>query len=235
MYEEYLQVVRSVRDVRRTPFRQQPAYRSVVETVSDEQAIAYQAAVAELGISQLAALRCAEALDAIGGGAGSPTAWRYIHQAGQCWQYIRQHYQPEEAVDIVEIGGGFGGLCFAMAQFGDQRALGSYTLIDLPEVLELQRACLSVLKPHYAQLNLVTAASDFKDVPADHFLIAYYSLAEFPPAQRLRYLELLLPRSRHGLVLWNNWRNEPLDVGRPLLANLPEQPCTAPQNRVLYF
>ncbi len=119
----------------------------------------------------------------------SPSTMRY---AGTLADII-DFFGKLKGLDVVEIGGGYGGQCAAASIFGGYR---SWTLIDLPEVLEMAKAYLGVLgikaiyktKPPGGQWDLA---------------ISNYAISECEAATHEAYRRNVLLKSARGYVTYN--------------------------------
>jgi hypothetical protein len=125
-------------------------------------------------------------------------------------QYVYQsilainHFKTlASSVDVVEIGGGYGGLSLAMKFFGPRLGLEikTYTIIDLPSPLKLQKKYLEKLG--VSDVTFSDASGYGQDVKGD-FLIANYSWTEIDPEHRKEYQRILFPKLKHGFILWNH-------------------------------
>lgn len=107
-------------------------------------------------------------------------------------------------IDIVEIGGGYGGLCFFLSNiakvYGIQ--IKSYSLFDLQEPLYLQEQYLSLLK--VKNTNLLSLKGEHLSLSPDSFLISTYAFSEIEQKIRDEYVERVLPFCTHGFIAWNN-------------------------------
>jgi hypothetical protein len=110
---------------------------------------------------------------------------------------MRRLFGSLDGLHVVEIGGGYGGQCAILSQMF---ALASYTIIDLPEVLQLQRTYLQAL-----DIRSVTLLTK-DDVAAEgrwDLAISNYAYSELSEELRAFYLDRVLARSTRGYMLWN--------------------------------
>jgi putative sugar O-methyltransferase len=98
--------------------------------------------------------------------------------------------------DVVEVGGGYGGLCRMVHAFHKPK---SYTIIDLPEVLGLTRRYLE----HYGIDARLVPCDAYDEEPIDTF-ISNYVLTELTKVIQSGYVNKLLKRARHGYVTYNS-------------------------------
>lgn len=127
-------------------------------------------------------------------GAVAPQTMRYVKTLSD----LEQLYGSLEGKSIIEIGGGFGGLCAVLAK---RSRFARYTLVDLPEVLMLARRYLDQLgidNVHYAQLNELPFAARYD------LAISCYGLSEIARPVQLAYAQRVLLNAAAGYLLWNN-------------------------------
>jgi putative sugar O-methyltransferase len=110
----------------------------------------------------------------------------------------------ESAIDIqsirsvIEIGAGFGRTCHAVLAFCAAGQVEKYTIVDLPQVLELSRRALARLIPQYyhkVQFVDATSQSDWQGLSAD-LAINIDSFQEMPPATIDSYMKQLIANCR---------------------------------------
>jgi len=131
----------------------------------------------------------------------SPTNLRYILHSLLILSWMKVNNLNH--VDIVEIGGGYGGLCFFMYNMSPlfNVNIKSYTIFDLPEPLILQEKYL-------AQLNITTVnfmtIDNIQNIQENSFLISNYAYSEITLELQKIYTERLLnPFISHGFLTWN--------------------------------
>ena len=133
----------------------------------------------------------------------SPTSLRYIFQAHLILSHLCTLYLP--SVDIVEVGGGYGGLCLAIHHFSNKYniKINTYSIVDLPSVSKLQKLYLSEVNP--------TLVVDFVDAntfgvginKTNMFLVSNYCFSEIPDSLQKNYIANLFPKVSHGFMAWN--------------------------------
>lgn len=150
-------------------------------------------------------------------GTDDPVMLRYHVQA----QEIRRLFAP--LGDVVEIGGGFGGLASLLAP-----ECSRYEIVDLPEVRALQNVYLERFG-----ISTTPIAGGI-DV-----LISCYAFSELAPLVQHEYRNAYLSRARRGYMVCNFIRSdvtpELLEAMVPRSRWLPEHPLTHPDNRVLVW
>lgn len=181
----------------------------------------------------------------------SPSNFRYLYHALRIWQHLEQLGLVD--VHFVEVGGGYGGLAlylFALKGFFAP-SLGTYTIIDLPEVAKLQA---QYIRAHgwrgvRAVNGLDPAAIDHAlwDTTKDtRYFVSCYAFSEFDAETRAWYEHRVARRCQHGFLLWNLSHSlagrAEKSLGGALypfvdapLETEPERPTTSPGNLVVRF
>ena len=162
----------------------------------------------------------------------SPSNLRYVFHSHIILNHMRSLGLPH--LDIVEVGGGYGGLCLALHHFADKYSvtIRSYTIIDLPEPSRLQKLYISQMNPSIT-IDFVNASTFGADIPKTNmFLISNYCFSEISDRFQKEYIAKLFPKVSHGFITWN-WI--PLyDFGFTVREET-EFPKTGPYNKYLYF
>ena len=132
----------------------------------------------------------------------SPTSLRYVYHAHLILAHIRRLGLAE--VDIVELGAGYGGLCFALHVFAGsfKITLRTYTLVDLPLANKLQERYLQLVPLTDARLSFCSADTFGRNVSGG-FLVSNYAFSELPNHLQKEYVASLFPRIQHGFMAWN--------------------------------
>ena len=128
----------------------------------------------------------------------SPTTWRYIKVLSD----LQTLFGSLEGWDVAEIGAGYGGQ-YKIIQ--DVFELGSYTVYDLPPVMDLIAKYLHHIGCR--SLDKIRMA-DFRDLgkvpPRTYDLtISNWALSECTRELQDRYIESILRRSRRGYITFN--------------------------------
>ncbi len=162
----------------------------------------------------------------------SPTNLRYIFHSLLILSYMKELYIIES--DIVEIGGGYGGLCFFMknlCKFFDVKLI-SYTIFDLPEPLRLQQKFLSTQNIYDIQYNDLY---NFSNLRPNSFLISCYAFSEIDMEIQKDYTERVLnPFISHGFLTWNHIPLYKFIENKSILSER-EYPSTAEYNYYVRF
>ena len=220
LYRSYEAVVRRSLEV--TPqewtFKSHPAYQQVLEHVSPTQGMEYHLAIAsefpefldqhrallEETIQSNDSLGNPRATGFKGIGVCSPTNLRYAYHA---LLIIKHALRADKEADIIEIGGGYGGLALFIHKFSEVFGLKikSYTMFDLPSVSILQRKYLE----HHG-ISVRTQGPSFPELQQGSFLISNYALSELAPPIHDKYMETVIgPFVTAGFLIWNYYYDDP--------------------------
>ena len=163
----------------------------------------------------------------------SPTSLRYVYQSHLILSHIQELDILDEKMNLVEIGGGYGGLCVALYHFAPYYGvhIRSYTIIDLPEVIRLQEmfhVCVGL-----RNINYVNAFTYGKDIKQDEmFCISNYCFSEISLENQYWYQYHLFPKVSHGFMCWNN--RTPCSIPF-VFQSFREIPNTGEYNQFIYF
>jgi hypothetical protein len=129
----------------------------------------------------------------------SPTNLRYIYHALLALKNTSNKY--ENSIDIVEIGGGYGGLCYFIHKLAELQniKIKSYIMFDLPSIINLQKLYLS-----YLGISINTyLLSDKFILNNDSYFISTYAFTELSSMLRKEYEDKVISYCNHGFVVWN--------------------------------
>jgi hypothetical protein len=164
----------------------------------------------------------------------SPTSLRYVYQS----YLILTHLQALGNVggeDVVEIGGGYGGLCVALYHFAgyfQDVKMKRYTIIDLSEVIRLQKMFHRAIGIR-EEIQYVDASTYGKDIETHGmFCISNYCYSEISGDNQRGYCDWLFPKVSHGFMCWNNSRVPSIPFE---FKEAPEEPNTGEHNKLIYF
>jgi hypothetical protein len=162
----------------------------------------------------------------------SPTSLRYVYQS----HLILKHLQSLGNIgEVVEIGGGYGGLCVALYHFAgyfQDVKMKRYTIIDLTEVIRIQGLFHRAIGIR-EDIQYVDASTYGKDIEAcGMFCISNYCYSEISGENQHQYRYWLFPKVSHGFMCWNNSRvpSIPFEI-----REAPEEPKTGEHNKLIYF
>lgn len=170
-------------------------------------------------------------------GSFSPTTLRYIKVALD----LKKQFGSLDNLNIVEIGGGYGGQCFILSKLFKFK---SYTIIDLPGALALTQKYLSTLgvtnvsyvKPDEVRPNQMYDLA-----------ISNYAFSECATTLQEEYLKKVLYKSTMGYltcnymelaeitVLTNEELKNKLCSAKIMPQELPETPSTAVGNYIIVW
>jgi hypothetical protein len=168
----------------------------------------------------------------------SPSSLRYIYHTHLILSHMISIGGSVDAaaMDIVEVGGGYGGLCLAVHHFAPKYGvrINSYTICDLTNINRLQQLYLNHVNP-YIKVEFVDAATYGANIPRDNmFLISNYCFSEIWESHQALYRQKLLPKISHGFLAWNGI--PVYDLGFGHLRVEPEIPHTGGKfNKYVYF
>ncbi|MGE5196609.1 MAG: putative sugar O-methyltransferase [Anaerolineae bacterium] len=123
-------------------------------------------------------------------GAFSPSTLLYVKIA----QEIVEEFGSLEGLRIVQIGGGYGGLCKVLS---DLFSFQSYTIIDLPASLELSKTYLAKLEVPNIHFSDVRDVSEEKRYD---LVISHYAFSEFDGSLQKKLLSTILCKAKNGYI-----------------------------------
>jgi putative sugar O-methyltransferase len=184
-------------------FKQNSAYRDILEHVTYEQGQEYLRVIQNDYPELLSYLPFFKQNDTIGNpktyvysaiGRISPTTLRYIKVAGDLQRAFGDKLR---SMHVVEIGGGYGGQCKILSDIG---AFASYTLIDLPQCNALSKKYLSKLG--VANVSFIDS-TDLESVGQYDLVISNYAFSEIDRKEQSEYLEKIVKPSPYGYMTLN--------------------------------
>lgn len=221
-------------------FKCNPNYTYMLEHVNYNEGLEYLTNILKVGISYEDILEYCNINDSLGNPnkvnygklAVSPTSLRYIFQAYLIIDYIQKLNLP--SIDIVEIGGGYGGLCIAIHFFLKKLNINinSYSIVDLENITNLQNKYISSVYP-LLNINYINSDTYGSTIEKNNlFLVSNYCFSEIDNVHQQMYIKLLFPKVSHGFITWNNI---PLYNFGFDYKEVPEYPSTAATNKYVYF
>lgn len=180
-------------------FKSIGAYRHVLEHVSQEEGQLY---LDEIEIDYEDKLDEIKQNDTIGNpvmfdypdvGTMSPTTIRYIKNVSDIVNAFGTGMKS-----IVEVGGGYGGLCKVMSSFID---FDNYLLIDLEECNELSRKYLS-------EFDLPTLSHRGEEIEVEEnfdLFISNYALSECDRETQMEYINKFVKKSDRFYLMHNDF------------------------------
>jgi len=160
----------------------------------------------------------------------SPTNLRYIYHCLLILESAKLCDQME--MDIIEIGGGYGGLCYYLhnlAHLFDIK-IKSYIMFDIPSVCALQKEYLNNLG-----IEIQAYGIDDLQLQKDSFLVSNYAFSELPEDIRDEYSYLIINKfTSHGFLAWN--AIDLYDFAQNAhITSFAERPMTGAKNQFVYF
>jgi hypothetical protein len=223
-------------------FKRHPDYTYMLEHVSQQQGTEYLTQIqknTELSIEKIQEF-CAlndRTGDPIRYSYGivecSPTSLRYIYHAHLILSHMRSLGLSSQS--IVEVGGGYGGLCLALHYFAPLYSISiqSYRIIDLPNALELQKLYLGPLTQTVPHVEFVSAHTYGSPITEQNlFIVSCYCFSEIEYIHQKYYTEQLMPKVSHGFMAWNHI--PVYNFGFELRVE-EEVPRTGSMNKYVYF
>ena len=162
----------------------------------------------------------------------SPSNLRYIFHSLLIIDHIKQ--KSLSNVDIIEIGGGYGGLCLFIYKLSKlfDITINSYTIFDLPEPMMLQKEYLSI---HNININTINLFDDFT-LNKNSFLISNYAYSEISmELQKIYTQKVLNPYVSSGFLVWNSFDGVYNFMDNINIVSEKEYPVTGNTNLYVYF
>lgn len=100
----------------------------------------------------------------------------HIYAASRIRQHVSAFFSHDRPVNIVEIGGGYGGLCYWLHRLLGNR-IASYTIVDLPSTGVLQAYFLTQALGDSADVALYDSSARKFDIPGDIRLVPHFALS----------------------------------------------------------
>lgn len=130
----------------------------------------------------------------------SPTTLRYIKNgldlSSLCAGYVINK--------IVEVGGGYGGLCKTLSVLCD---FDEYINIDLPEVVKLQEKYLNSFSNLKNKLKFIPC-NELREISNVDLFISNYSLSELTIDTQLNYYDKIIKNSKIIYITYNSITEE---------------------------
>ena len=181
-------------------FKSHGAYRHVLEHVSEDEGQKY---IDEIKIDYMDKLSEIKQNDLLGGpvtytydkvGTISSTTLRYLKNTSDIITKFGNSFDS-----IVEIGGGYGGLCKVLSSFVN---FEQYLLLDLEECNLLSRKYLS----HFDLPTLSYRSEEIDEIDENFdLLISNYALSECNRETQMMYIERFVKKSNKFYIMHNNF------------------------------
>jgi len=163
----------------------------------------------------------------------SSTNLRYILHSLLILTFMKKHKLNN--IDIIEIGGGYGGLSFYLHNISliFNIKINSYTIFDLLNVSKLQKIYLEAIDStnnmNFYQID------NYKDLKQNSFLISNYAFSEISMKLQKEYTKKILnPYVSYGFLVWNfipiyNF------INNKIISKILEVPDTSENNTNYYI
>ena len=125
----------------------------------------------------------------------SPTTIRYIKNVFEMATLI----EDAPISRVVEVGGGYGGLCKTLSVVCD---FDEYILVDLPEAVAVQEKYLKNFPELYAKCKFVSC-DDVEEVKDVDLFISNYALSECDYDTQVNYYDKLVADSKFAYIIYN--------------------------------
>ena len=133
----------------------------------------------------------------------SPTNLRYIYQSFKIYKHILS--LKVDSINFVEIGGGYGGLCYYLYCLADIFGIkiNKYTIFDLKKPALLLNKYLHSLNIYDVCTSTLDEINEV-NLGDDNFLVSSYAFSELLEDNRTKYQKQLIePHVKHGFIAWN--------------------------------
>lgn len=150
----------------------------------------------------------------------SPSTLKFSSNCLDIISFIKQFEDLDNVKNIVEIGGGYGGLCAILSKF---IKFNSYTLVDLPEATVLSDKYLSNFEEIYSKVNCVPC-NTLDKIGGKKFdlCIAVNSLSECNIDTQLNYFNQFVSKSKYSYIVRNPDTPERLEHHKKTIETLPD-------------
>jgi len=170
----------------------------------------------------------------------STTCLRYLYHALDILQVLENYFNKNIIPTIVEIGGGYGGLAFAInyiLQLKNIPYVLNYIIVDLTNVQKLQAHYTSNFQLNKINLSFIDSEQYGKNISSSNiFIISNYCLAEMGEVNRQKYIEGIFTNSSivGGYLQWNSDASFYF-LNRFKTEIKDEYPKTGPKNKSITF
>jgi putative sugar O-methyltransferase len=149
-----------------------------------------------------------------GDGKISPTTLRYIKN---CLD-LSFLCDDQGVSKIVEVGGGYGGLCKTLSVLCN---FNEYLNIDLPETVLLQEKYLKNFSEIYPKIKFVPC-NELEDISNIDLFISNYSLSELTIETQLNYYNKIIKNSKIIYITYNLITNDSMNNYNILISKLKD-------------
>ena len=161
----------------------------------------------------------------------SSSNFRYLYHSYLILKYLKKLNLNK--IKIVEIGGGYGGLCLSINYLKNNFNIDieKYYIIDLEQPIRLQKKYLDLHNINNTEfIDSSSFGENIKD--SDLFLISNYAFSEISDDLQKKYINLLFPKVKNGFMCWNSI--DLYNFGFDYISE-EENPLTYHNNKYVYF
>lgn len=112
---------------------------------------------------------------------------------------IREMLEEIKPQKVVEVGGGYGGMCLMLHELV---GFNEYTIIDLPDAVALAEKYIKQFPEVFDKVNFVSC-DDCKEIKDIDLFIADASLAECDEETQMDYFQKFIKNSKAGYIVYN--------------------------------
>ena len=125
----------------------------------------------------------------------SPTTLRYMKNTFEMALML----DGAEVSKVVEVGGGYGGLCRVLSKVCE---FDEYILIDLPEVSALQRKYLDQFPDLKDKVKCIPT-TDLAEITDVDLFISNYALSECDLESQMAYFQCIVQHAKYAYIIYN--------------------------------
>lgn len=159
----------------------------------------------------------------------SPSNFRYIYHSLLIQSKLRNWFNTKN-LKIIEIGGGYGGLCYYIKNIIKDYDI-DYSIIDLPNVNSLQCKFLNDVN---IKCNLYSCNNIDEMEKEYDLIISNYCLSEISIQNRIEYLSRIIPNCKKEFYIWNSLSFEGLNLSKYIIEDEKPQTNYEGYNKFVY-
>ena len=187
-------------------FKSNPKYKTILEHVLKDQGQAYLNICNDMNEDAVREnIEAFKENDKIGNpelypypgltGTISPTTLRYMKNTFEMALML----DGAEVNKIVEVGGGYGGLCRVLSKVCD---FDEYIMIDLPEVSALQRKYIDQFPDLKDKVKCIPT-TDLAEITDVDLFISNYALSECDLESQMAYFQCIVQHAKYAYIIYN--------------------------------
>lgn len=160
----------------------------------------------------------------------SPSTLKFAFNAIDIISFLEQKNGSVQLKNIVEIGGGYGGLCLILSKLID---FETYTLVDLPETCKLAEKYISNFENLSDKVKFVPCNKiDRHNFDNIDLSIAVNSLSECDLETQLKYFDKFVSKSKFSYIVRNPDTRERFEHHKKTIESLSDNFLVDDSNRV---